>query len=151
MMQNRKCNFTLIERLVARPALAVMFAKRTKATARASSIRFTLIEFLACRTKPRRAKSSTMSFTLIELLVVITIIAILAAMLLPALHLAKENALAVVCVSNMKQSNLGVQMYADDSDSWFETRDDDGARLRYTIVVTMVRRSPERTVNSAAA
>jgi prepilin-type N-terminal cleavage/methylation domain-containing protein len=55
-------------------------------------------------------------FTLIELLLVITIIAILAALLMPALAKAKENAKLVVCRSNMKQLAAGLILYISDSD-----------------------------------
>ena len=54
------------------------------------------------------------AFTLIELLVVVAIIALLVAILLPSLNLAREQAKRTVCASHMKQMAISFHMYQYD-------------------------------------
>ncbi len=59
------------------------------------------------------------AFTLVELLVVIAVIAILAALLLPSLARAKSQARSVECMSNLRQLNLACLLYVDEWDDAF--------------------------------
>ena len=63
-------------------------------------------------------KRKSTGFTLIELLVVVAIIALLVAILLPSLQRAREQAKAVVCLSQLKQIGYAIVYYIDDYNGW---------------------------------
>jgi len=64
------------------------------------------------------------AFSLIELLIVIAIIAILAALLLPVLNRAHEEGRATACVSNLHQIGLALQMYVDANNNTLPVMED---------------------------
>ena len=66
------------------------------------------------------------AFTLIELLVVIAIIALLMAVLMPALRLARQQGATGMCLSNTKNLSLGWYMYMADNDSRIMSARDNG-------------------------
>lgn len=63
------------------------------------------------------AKSSTTAraFTLVELLVIISVIAILAGLLFSTFNSARNKAKRATCLNNLKQINLGLRLYCDDA------------------------------------
>ena len=72
--------------------------------------------------RPRRRPSGCAfrnAFTLIELLVVVAIIAVLAALLLPALARAKTKATGAHCLGNLRQLQIACQMYTHDNHDFF--------------------------------
>ena len=70
-------------------------------------------------------------FTLVELLIVISVIAILVSLLLPALGSARERGRSISCVNNLKQLFTGVGFYVDDNDSWLPLSKDAATAAGY--------------------
>jgi len=87
------------------------------------------------RREHRRARPPC-AFTLIELLVVVAIVAILAALLLPALRRARDAARGLACKSNLRQFGVIEFVYMDDYEALTSTYmdGDDLARYYYLLV-----------------
>ena len=71
---------------------------------------------------------------MLELLVVIVVIAILAALLFPTVRSAKDKARRTTCLNNLRQINLGVRMYSDDSR---DASPSSGSAAVFTNIVTL--------------
>lgn len=78
------------------------------------------------------------AFTLIELLVVIALIAILAALLLPALARAKQKALLANCISNLRQLGIANTLYLSDSQDTFPYSGHDWWQMPFVDVLKMM-------------
>lgn len=73
---------------------------------------------MMCKVSRARTNSANHAFTLVELLVVLGIIALLMAVLLPALNAANRQAKRVQCQSNLRQLGQSLLIYAQNSNGW---------------------------------
>lgn len=76
-------------------------------------------------------KRNNMAFTLVELLVVVAIIALLAALLLPALNRAKQTTYNIRCVNNVRTLHVALMLYVDDTSGFFPVANPAGGTPSY--------------------
>lgn len=78
--------------------------------------------------RQRRIPTFRGAFTLIELLTVIAVIGILAAILIPVTVSVRESARAAVCLSQLRQIHFAVMLYADDHQGYFPDDNNEGGK-----------------------
>jgi len=78
---------------------------------------FTPLEIRRTRKVPELRAGLLTGFTLVEVLVVIAIIAILMAIIIPVLRIAKERTREAICKANLRSVGIGLLMYSDENDN----------------------------------
>jgi len=81
--------------------------------------------------------TSRKAFTLVELLVVIGIIAVLIAILLPALNKARIQARTLSCLANIRQITMAARLYAMDNNDWLPPGDNSPSGADYNWPLAM--------------
>ena len=65
-----------------------------------------------------KSRSRKRGFTLVELLVVISIVAIMPAIIAPSLNRCRGSSKRVICANRLKENARGIAMYADAYNGW---------------------------------
>ena len=117
------------------PVVLVLGVAVRRERLKASPARLGNRRFTACKLQPRSGSHDAErgGFTLVELVVVISIIAILIGLLLAGLRVAKRAAHSAVCQNNLRQYGLALRMYADDAQAYppYQMSDTEGGDQRY--------------------
>ncbi|EIP98311.1 prepilin-type N-terminal cleavage/methylation domain-containing protein [Opitutaceae bacterium TAV1] len=79
----------------------------------------------------RRTRRSRAAFTLIELLTVIAIMGILAAIMIPTVGAVRKTAQGATCTSNLRQITAAALLYASENKDWLPPRDTGGSAVTY--------------------
>lgn len=99
-----------------------------------------------------RRRQRTPAFTLVELLVALGIIALLTAILLPSLHLARESAKRVQCLGNLRQMVIAADAYVADNRGsypiayWYELSGDTSTSYAWDLTTVSVNGVPAQVV-----
>jgi prepilin-type N-terminal cleavage/methylation domain-containing protein/prepilin-type processing-associated H-X9-DG protein len=99
------------------------------------NVRFDITERISC---VKKLTKKSFRFSLIELMIVVSIIAILASLLLPALQIAREKARTITCLNNLKQLSLASSLYTNNYDGYYPPAYYNSGVMHYAWDITVV-------------